>query len=241
MTPVVAAFSGGKDSTAMVLRMWERGEDFVLLFTPAGNEPSELFDHVERIRRIVQKQLVQPDGPDLWETIERNRAIPNWRQRFCTRQIKIEPCIRYLKALENPVLCVGLRADEESREGLYGPYADYRYPLREEGWSINDVLAYLGDRGIKIPERTNCKLCYDQRLGEWWKLWKFRRQDLDRGSMVEHRYGHTFRSPGRDRWPASLTELAEEFKQGRVPRGVDLQEDLFDVPDKYRRCRVCSL
>lgn len=236
----IAAFSGGKDSTAMVMRMWDRGEDFQLLFTPAGNEPPKLFDHIDRIRDLVDKQLNVPKSPNLWECIERNNAIPNWRQRFCTRQIKIEPCIRYLRTVSDPVLCVGLRADEEEREGLYGPYAEYRYPLREEGWTLDDVQTYLSSRGIQVPERTNCMLCYDQRLSEWWKLWKFNQAEFDRGAMVEHKYDHTFRSPGRDTWPAKLTELADEFERGRIPRGVDLQQELFDVV-KYQRCRVCSL
>ena len=169
----IAAFSGGKDSAAMVLRMWERGEDFKLLYTPAGNEPPEVDDLVARIAWMMGKTLAMPEAPTLFQTIERNRAIPNWRQRFCTRQIKIEPCIRYLRTQDSPVLCVGLRADEEEREGLYGDHAEYRYPLREEGWTIDDVQTYLAMHNIKIPERTNCMLCYDQRLNEWWKLWKF--------------------------------------------------------------------
>ena len=38
---LIIAFSGGKDSTAMVLRLSELGEDFKLLFTPTGDELPE--------------------------------------------------------------------------------------------------------------------------------------------------------------------------------------------------------
>ena len=54
------AFSGGKDSTAMALLMAERGEDFVLLFTPAGDEPAALFAHVEAVADRTGKTLIQP-------------------------------------------------------------------------------------------------------------------------------------------------------------------------------------
>ena len=38
----VIAFSGGKDSTALALRMAEIGEDFVLFFTPTGRESESI-------------------------------------------------------------------------------------------------------------------------------------------------------------------------------------------------------
>lgn len=50
----VVAFSGGKDSTALALRLHELGEAFSLLFTPTGNELPDVAtgspwrnDHVE--------------------------------------------------------------------------------------------------------------------------------------------------------------------------------------------------
>ena len=92
MTTAVA-FSGGKDSTAMALLMAEAGEDFVLLFTPAGNEPPELFAHIRRVAALVERPLIQPENRPLDFWINHHQALPNSRMRWCTRAIKIEPCI----------------------------------------------------------------------------------------------------------------------------------------------------
>ena len=235
-TKNVVAFSGGKDSTALVLRLAELGEDFVCLFTPTGNELPELQAHINRIVGLVGKQLVLPKNRSLFEWIAEYNALPNWRQRWCTRQIKIEPCIAYLRANPGSTLLVGLRADEEDREGLYGPYAKYRYPLREWGWGLAEVWGYLGQRGIDVPRRTDCALCYGQRLSEWWTLWRDHPTEYAKGERWEDATGFTFRSRGRDSWPAALRDLRAEFEKGRRPRGADDEDALFD---NGGRCRVC--
>jgi len=238
MTQAVA-FSGGKDSTAMTLLLAERGEDFVLLFTPTGNELPALRAHVEGIAARVDRMLVMPPNRPLAFWIDHYGALPNWRQRWCTRAIKIQPCIDWLQLHPGVTLCIGLRADEDTRTGLYGDYAAYRYPLREAGWHEADVWRYLAARDIRIPPRTDCAACFYQRLSEWWELWKEHPDAYAQAEAWEAQTGHTFRSPGRDTWPASLTALRARFEAGDVPRDVDLNFSLFD--DTPTLCRVCSL
>lgn len=218
----------------MVLRMAELGEDFACLFTPTGNELPALLIHLHAIVEQIKRPLVLPPNQSLDYWIDFHQALPNFRMRWCTRKIKILPCIAFLKQHPGSVLAVGLRADEESRVGLYGDYATYRYPLQEWGWTIADVQQYLKKRRVTVPIRTDCALCYDQRLGEWWRLWREHPEEYERGVQLEAKYGHTFRSAQRDTWPAGLAELRAEFLKGRRPRGVD------DDDDKMA-CRVCSL
>jgi hypothetical protein len=153
--------------------------------------------------------------------------------RWCTRQIKIEPCIAWLVQHPGTTLAVGLRADEESRLGLYGDYATYRYPLREWGWTLADVRAYLEAQQVCVPARTDCAMCYGQRLSEWYRLWVYYPERYAKAEAYELQFGHTFRSAQRDAWPAGLRELRERFERGDMPRGAG--EDPTSV------CRVCSL
>jgi PP-loop superfamily ATP-utilizing enzyme len=243
---LVAAFSGGKDSTAMVLRLAELGEAGVLLFNVVGNEFPDLLAHVRRVAGLAgwPLELTTP-GFGLYERIRHYEALPNQWQRWCTRELKIEPTVAWLKAHPGSTLCVGLRADEppDERGGIYGPYAEYRYPLREWGWGLKEVRGYLEARGVCVPRRTNCPVCYAQRLSEWWLLWKEHPELFAEGEALEALTGHTFRSPGRDTWPAELRELRERFEAGKAPRGIrplPLFGD-YDVTDTPGVCRVCSL
>jgi 3'-phosphoadenosine 5'-phosphosulfate sulfotransferase (PAPS reductase)/FAD synthetase len=162
--------------------------------------------------------------------------------RWCTRQLKIEPTKAYLLAYAPAVNYVGLRADEEEREGIYGEIAGVtqRYPLRELGWGINEVWAFLRERGIAIPKRTDCELCFFQRIGEWWDLWKEKPDAYANGEALEELTGHTFRYPGRDSWPASLKDLRKRFELGEIPKARQQLALGLDV-DRPEMCRACSL
>lgn len=248
MAKNILAFSGGKDSTCLALLMAEEQLDFELFFTPTFDELPECVDHIARIKEMTGRPLVvRTAGFTLAELIESQNALPNSQMRWCTRILKILPCKAYL--LENPgsTLLVGLRADEEEREGMWGEFASYRYPLREKGWGEQEVWAYLDARGVTVPDRTDCGVCYDQRLGEWWRLWKEHPDRWARGEAMEEATGHTFRSDTRDTWPASLKDLRERFEKGDVPtrgEGRIITLPLFgtyDTAPQRKRCRVCSL
>lgn len=241
----VVALSGGKDSTALALRLAELHPDwnFMPVCTPTGDEPPEMIQHWVAIGRLVGAPL-QPItcGLSLDGLIRKQNALPNWRQRWCTRMLKIEPYAAFLGSLvdkyEKVYSHVGLRADEEEREG--GDYSDVpgvemRFDMREWGWGLDDVLAYLRERGVTIPKRTDCLKCFYQRLIEWWEFWKEYPDSWAEGEALEELTGHTFRSPGRDTWPASMKGLRERFEAGAIPR--DTRRD----PLNEMKCRVCKL
>lgn len=167
--------------------------------------------------------------------------IPNSRARFCTRIIKLQPFAAYCAGLGEACAYIGLRADEPLRTGATGMYdaagIETRYPLREWGWGINEVMEYLDSKGVKIPPRTDCALCFFQRLGEWWKLWRDHPEMYQEGIDLEEQIGHTFRSASRDTWPADLKTLREWFEEGKVPKHAN-QLEIDATPGQ---CRVCSL
>lgn len=247
MSKNILAFSGGKDSTCLALKLAEDGEDFELFFTPTGRELPECIDHIAKIAAMTEKRLVVRTGDkSLLQLIDHYNALPNNRQRWCTRQTKIEPAKAYL--LENPgsTLLVGLRADEEHREGMWGEFAKYRYPLRVLGWGLKEVWAYLERRGITVPDRTDCDFCYDQRLAEWFLLWVNRPERFAEAERLEEKTGHTFRSATRDTWPASLKDLRGRFENGDIPTKGKYGIVPLPLRGEYaikpgERCRVCSL
>jgi 3'-phosphoadenosine 5'-phosphosulfate sulfotransferase (PAPS reductase)/FAD synthetase len=243
----VVALSGGKDSTAMGLRLIqvEQGP-FIFVCTPTGSELPVMFEHWRMLREAVKPHPFIPlVATTLDKLIDEWDALPNWRMRWCTRVLKIEPFKHFLLANRPVVAYVGLRADEETRQGaVYGDIegVTQRYPLREWGWGLKDVHRYLERRGVSIPHRTDCGQCFFQTLGEWWNVWR-ENPDLWRHyEEQEKRTGHTYRSEQRDTWPAALSGLRQEFERGRLPRDANVQCDLFDdVKRRERRCRICSL
>lgn len=239
----IVALSGGKDSTAMALALAEKEpRDYEYVITPTGNELDEMFEHWKKLKCLLGNLTVLAET-SLDSLIKSQNALPNWRMRWCTRILKIQPFQAYVLKRAPATIYVGLRADEPAdkrRGAIYGDLpVEQRYPLREWGWGLKEVLGYLEPRGIKIPARTDCACCFFQTLAEWWYLWKYNRDKWDESEAYEEMTGHTFRSEQRDTWPAALKELRGEFERGRVPRGVSLQSDLF--AQRPMMCRICAL
>lgn len=230
----VVGLSGGKDSTALALRLAEiEPRYYEYICNETGNELPDMIAHWEKLEQLLEKPIKRVRyEKDLFETIREVKMLPSVFARWCTRMLKIEPTIAYFETLPpGSVLYVGLRADEEERRGLYGEDIEVRFPMREWGWKEADVWQYLDSMGVCIPKRTDCAVCPYQRLGEWRDLYFNNRALYLEGIELEDEFGHTFRSPGRDTWPADLRSLAKEFDSGRKLR-------------QYKRdatCRVCSL
>jgi hypothetical protein len=242
----VVALSGGADSSAMALRLHEMHPDipYAYVCTPTGDELPDMFSHWRRLSDLLGSPI-QPimHNRMLRGLIDDQQALPNHRQRWCTRMLKIEPYAAWLMRQSDThdriVSYVGLRADEPLREG--GDYSDVpgverAFPLRDWGWGRGDVLAYLRERGVTIPRRTDCARCFWQSLPEWHDLWRDHADIWADAVAQEDATGHTFRSPGRDTWPVGLRELGERFGRGYVPRE---QHDLFEALGL--RCRVCRI
>jgi len=242
----IVALSGGKDSTAMALRLAEvEPQTYEYVITPTGNELPEMVAHWKRLMELLGARLkVLTNGKSIQSEIRRQKCLPNHRMRWCTRILKIEPFQQYLFTATPATSYVGIRADEaDSREGVdHGKVAEgiiNRFPLVEWGWDLKDVLSYLDDRGVTIPERTDCAMCFFQRLGEWWRLWRNQPDLFQEAVELEDFVGHTLRSASRDTWPAALRDLRTEFEGGRTPRGAG-QATLWSSSSRSAMCGWCA-
>ncbi|TXH52290.1 MAG: hypothetical protein E6Q97_16440 [Desulfurellales bacterium] len=232
--PHIVGLSGGKDSTAMALRLAEvEPRDYEYICNETGDELPEMLEHWAKLERMLGKPIKRVRHErDLNQEIAFQSMLPSVFARWCTRILKIEPTIEYMSQLpREAVLYVGLRADEELRQGIYGDDLRSDFPMRRWGWTIEDVTCYLAARGVTIPERTDCARCPYQRLGEWRDLYRKHPTIYLQAVEQEREIGATFRSPGRDTWPASLEELAKEFDSGRKLR---------EYKRRDQSCRVCN-
>jgi hypothetical protein len=250
----VVGLSGGKDSCALALRLKELypERDFTYICTPTGDELPEMQAHWAKLECLLGKPITRltltKAGQEvgLNQLIDEMDALPNFRMRWCTRMLKIQPTIDWIKQqqMQGDIvhLYVGLRADEEERKGIYSESVHSVFSLREWGWGIREVWAYLAKKGIKIPRRTDCARCYAQRISEWYALWKYYPDIYATAIEQEQKTGHTFRKPNQDKYPTPLIALAAEFARGNIPRTVkEAQQALFPEIEEDGACRVCRL
>lgn len=235
----IVALSGGKDSTALALALRQiEPRDYEYVCTPTKNELPAMNAHWNNLEKLLESPLLRLPTQSLASLVYKQKALPNWRMRWCTRMIKIEPFEAYIMERQPCTVYIGIRADETDREGVaYEQLSDgitRRYPLVEWGWGISDVLQFLESKSIIIPDRTDCALCFFQTLYEWYVLWRDYPHLYAQGVAWEVFTGHTLRSEQRDTWPASLELLAKEFASGRIPK------QRTGMKDRKIMCSVCA-
>lgn len=193
------SLSGGKDSTAMLLLMIERGMPIdTVLTADTGMEFPEMYAHLDKLdsylyaeRGIHLTRLRHPHGYEwlMFEepkqktaSIENRQALgvtpfgngwPGVKVRWCTGELKthlIAKEVNRLKGEYNAINYVGIAADEPSR------VKDDKYPLVD--WHITEpeALKICYDRGFdwgglyEIYHRCSCWCCPFQRIAELRRL-----------------------------------------------------------------------
>lgn len=243
----IVLISGGKDSTALALRLQEtERQKYIYICTPTSDELPEMGAHWQYLEAKLGQPIIKlhdPDYPTIFDLIDHFKMLPNFRARWCTRILKIETAQQFYNLVKPAVIYVGLRADEDHRQGaqLFDKGINQRFPMREWGWTVHKVWNYLNEKGITIPRRTDCGMCFYQRIGEWWNLWRDHPERWAMYEAIEEKYEHTLLSPGKfsDRWPHALKDLRGEFEKGATPRNAEINQMLF--PELSGQCRVCSL
>ena len=201
MTQYVAvSFSGGKDSTAMLLHMMELDEHIdEVVNVDTGMEFPAMYDHLQSIEKIVRDNGIKYTtlrNENSFEYIMLYKEIKSrkfgthygygWPTpviRWCTRHMKLDLLNEHFKLLKkryDVIQCVGLAADEYkrlSRPGNLKP--GHRHPLVEWGWSESDCLEYCRSLGYDwgglydVFNRVSCWCCPLAPISELRKLWAY--------------------------------------------------------------------
>jgi 3'-phosphoadenosine 5'-phosphosulfate sulfotransferase (PAPS reductase)/FAD synthetase len=168
----VASFSGGKDSTAMVLHMIERGDHLdEVVFCDTTMEFPAMRRHVEKVKKEIEAAGVKfttlraPHDFEYYLTeheVENRKpndrlyGIPGYGwaghlSRWCTSTMKTQHIAAHLKELReqyNVIQYIGIAADEDYRlEREQNQDPGHRHPLREWGWNEDKALRFCYDRG----------------------------------------------------------------------------------------------
>lgn len=182
----IVNFSGGKDSTAMLLRLLEENVKIdEIIFCDTYKEFPQMYEHLEKVKRYIKEKYnkeitilkcsnsfnyymfdyVKIRGKNKGQ---KGYSWPGPKMRWCTSKLKVNIINKYLSKYrgEQLVQYVGIAFDELDR------VKDKCYPLIEWKMTEMDCLKFCYDRGFdweglyEIFDRVSCWCCPLQKLEE---------------------------------------------------------------------------
>jgi 3'-phosphoadenosine 5'-phosphosulfate sulfotransferase (PAPS reductase)/FAD synthetase len=178
----IVSFSGGKDSTLMLILMLEKGMPIDdIIFADTGMEFQELYDYIDRIEKLTGLKITRLKSKKTWDDLffhkkQRGRhigqinAFPMTMACNMTRQLKLNPIAKYYRSIEGEyTVYIGIARNEPERYERLKP--NEKAPLYEWGIDENYVIQELKRRGLHNPlydtfDRLGCYTCPNMNLKE---------------------------------------------------------------------------
>lgn len=212
MTRIVQ-FSGGKDSTALVL--WARehfGDNFTPLFCDTGWEHSLTMAYIDYINqtvlngRLVTIHSEKYDG--MRDLVTQKGRVPSAKARFCTEALKVLPTAVYLKTLDDvTVIYQGVRGNEsksrlDAGARLWSDVYDAWVFRPLFHWTVEEVFALHAKHGVEVNPlyklgagRVGCFPCINVTLKELKRVGSRLPEIWERAAELERAAERTFFPP----------------------------------------------
>lgn len=249
----IVSFSGGKDSTALILWALENVGQFDVIFADTGWEHPITYQYVDEIEQTVLKKhgcklhRVKSRKYEGFEDLAvKRKIVPSTKARFCTQELKLYPIHDFIHSNEfnneRTTMYVGVRAEESpSRAKLAEEAFDIDYygcwikrPLLR--WSSQDVFDIMKKHGVEPNplykmgmKRVGCMPCIMSGLKEFKEISIRFPEVIEKVSALEKKLGRSFFSVGKiPDWACSQTD-----KNGiKYPLVEDVVKYVMGDPDQ---------
>jgi len=177
------SFGGGVNSTALLLLLTDRGEDFETIFVNHGGDYPETYKYVDYIRghgfEITEVVPNCRGYNTLYEYCIGHKIIPTVHFRWCTIEFKVKPYLDYIKPNIPCVSFIGFDAGESRRversKTRKPRYAIERkikneFPLFDSGMDRAACIDLIKKHRLDIPPKSGCYFCPFQKNIEYRRL-----------------------------------------------------------------------
>ena len=231
VTKHIVSFSGGKDSTCMLLRMIQAGMHIdEIVFVDTGMEFPQMYDHIKKVEEYTGMDITIIRSEYTFEyymtEYQKTKGTqmdvkgyqwPTGRVRWCTKHMKIIPFEKYIKEKYKGCdidVYIGIAKDEEWRaENNKNELGKKIYPLIFFGITESMALEYCYERGFNWGglyndfSRVSCYCCPLKKTGELRTLYYYYPELWNKIRYLDSKVQNRFRSY------YTLEELEAKFER----------------------------
>ena len=185
----LATYSGGVNTTAMIVKLVEDGWHGVVAFVDTGGEHPETYCYID----YFEREFLRPNGLELVRIspkthlelyspkIQKSGAIsleeyclkmgviPILAARWCSVEFKRVPVENFRKKLGLDGTLIGMTVDEPHRIRRDDPTV--RYPLVEHLVNREECRRIIHRAGLELPRKSGCFFCPGASLADLQRLW----------------------------------------------------------------------
>ena len=247
--PIIVAYGGGTNSTAMLCGFREKGvRPALILFSDTGGELPRTYEHIE----LMSAKCVEWFGipiETVWKTYKgerstleqdclRNKSLPSLAFGFkaCSMKYKIEPVNKRVRAWmdgnghKQVTKAIGYDAAEGHRSTKIkqtdlgaGRVELNWFPLLEWNWRRDECVDAIARHGLPQPGKSSCFYCPAMKLREIIRLRQEHPEHYARAVAMEENMIVKGRVEG----------LAFGQKWSEIVKADDDQLKLFDWLDRH--------
>lgn len=236
MSKYILSFSGGKDSTFLLLELIRRKEPLdEVVFFDTGWEFPVMYEHIEKVKKICEGEgikfvTLRPkmsfDYCMFEHTTKSGKCGYSWCGGNCRwgTTFKLQSLDQYAKAKKDCIVYIGIAADETER--LQKERAEYkRFPLAE--WGITEAECLKGCYGAGFDfggmyehlDRLSCKFCKNKNLKELRNIRKYYPEVWEELKDYQRRTDRPYKGEGQ-----SVFDLERRFEleDQRIAKGLSI-------------------
>lgn len=181
----IVQFSGGKDSTAMLLMMLEKNMPVdEIIFCDTGKEFPAMYEHITKVEQYIGRKITFLKAEKSFDyyfaehirTKGKLKGLKGYdwasmQNRWCTSILKRDVQEKYFRNKGEYIKYIGIAADEPKRHKNIAK--NVIHPLFDWGITEKEALQYCYDKGFdwnglyKDFTRVSCYLCPLQRINDW--------------------------------------------------------------------------
>lgn len=160
----IVQFSGGKDSTCMLLMMLDQNMPVdEIIFCDTGKEFPGMYDHIAAVETLIGRKVTVLKAEKSFDyyfaehiktkgkgKLSQGYGWARMWVRWCTRLLKQKPTRDYLKNQGEYIQYIGIAADETKRHKSMPK--NTVHPLFDWGITEKQALQYCYDRGFEVGD-----------------------------------------------------------------------------------------